>query len=202
MLENGIAGGTLVWQIGQMNFHKLIVSAICDLLTDGLQLLLDPICGGRSNLQLFRSASRSCATRYAQPDGLFTRTGRVVGGLEIEDAGEYVGPDRLSENFFKVTMCHSYLPSDATAAAMVLADLVFVQIVNSTNWPRGSSKTLQFKNLEEDINAHHPERGSISNYYLITGTIEDFAHGAPRERLRQIVSSLNRTQIEAAEHRP
>jgi hypothetical protein len=176
-----------------MNLTSFVVSSVADFLGEGLQVLRDPVCGGKSCLQLFRDESRTRASRYAQPDALIVTVAFVIGVVECEEAGEYVGPEKLSEKFFKTTMCRYHLPSDPRVTAMPCAQMLFIQIVDSSNWSANSSKRRQFTNLELDINQHRPPCGSIRSYELLAGTPEEFAKGALRERLRGIAATLKPT---------
>jgi len=167
--------------------HRLVGDLLLAQHLGGAQLRLSPECGGKHHLPLFYEPIKSAATEFTDVDALLMLRGRVQVILEIEELVTH--PGHLLGKYLGAALCHSYIYDPGRERAELGDDLAFVQILNATGLPEGSSKPEQWRNLEQAISRLVPILGTrVASYVTFVGTEEEFRGAVGRTLLAHVRS--------------
>jgi hypothetical protein len=129
------------------------------------QLLLAPECGGSHNLPLFSSIQKGNDTEFCNVDALIIQNNTVSVIIEIEESG--LIPTKICGKFLTTALSthfiHNILNNQATNMA---SKVCFIQIIDSSKLPKGTSKLRQGNNIELSIQRILPVN-NVCEYKLL-----------------------------------
>ena len=137
------------------------------------------------NIPLFCTTVRSNGTEYCNVDALVLLDGRIKVIVEIEESA--LGPTQVFGKFLTSAAALCYI-HDADGAGAVLKDeqVLFVQVMDTSELKPRSTKREQWRNIESSIRAL-PPLGSIGQYRLLHGDESDFTAGQAATELADCV---------------
>jgi hypothetical protein len=162
--------------------HRVIGDIINEKMFPACKILKDPACGGRHIIPLFCSRKTSNATEYCNVDLLMLVSDTVKVIIEIEESG--VKPTQIFGKFIASALSRCYFHKSDSKNPISMGDSVlFIQILDTSDFKEGSSKILQWKNIETSIRAIISLRGSrIIDYQHIYGSPEDFLFNKEKQK--------------------
>jgi len=133
----------------------------------GIELILDPACGGDQNIPLFKNEIKSNATEYCNVDIMIIKNDRVKIIIEIEEAN--IKPTQICGKLLTSALSNYYSKKNSNKSIEMDDNTYFIQILDTTNLKEKSKKEEQFKNIEKSIQNILPVRNSRIRNYKIFG---------------------------------
>ena len=129
-------------------------------------------CGGRQNVPLFCSKDKSNATEYCNVDLLMIKNNKIQVIIEIEETD--VKPTQICGKFLTSALSAYYIHQSENNNPIEMGDSVlFIQILDTSQLEKKTSKIKQWEHLEKSIKSLLPI-GKISKYKLLHGNGSDF----------------------------
>jgi hypothetical protein len=167
--------------------HEVIGDLLAASTPPGCALILDPACRGDQHIPLFCTSTKSFATQVCKVDALILSARQIRLILEIEEAD--LTPTQLNGKFFNGASASHFIHDRHGDEAIPKGDRVtFIQIVDTSALPVGSSKRAQWQNAEAWVRSFLP-LGSITAYKLFAGDEAEFRGQAGQELVETIRSA-------------
>jgi hypothetical protein len=170
----------LHWELGNF-LNNLPLPIDC-------RLLRAPECGGSRNLPLFCSNRKSNDTEYCNVDALAIKNGKIRFLLEIEESG--LSPTKVCGKFLTSALSTHFIHDVLNNTATPMDDnVVFVQVMDSTNLRSRTKKEKQWQALESSIRSILPlgdKRIIDYRLFFFHGTQAFLADQAKRDSFQQV----------------
>ena len=161
------------------NFHQTIGAVVtketfpnCD------EIVKDSACGGKQEVPLFYTETKSNETKIAQVDLLIIQNSKVKVIIEIEESGDL--PTKVFGKFFASAFSKYYIHWTKKNVPVSLSNSTsFIQIMDTSKKSIASSKMKQFAFIEEAIQMGLPS-GKFKTYNLIYGSESEFEPGGSK----------------------
>lgn len=132
-----------------------------------VKVVLARECGGNQNIPLFLHESKSNETEICNVDAMIIKddTIRVLIEIEVSDTR----PTQVCGKYLTSNLAKFYIhKQDGKETTMTLkkSGVLFIQIIDSTKFPKKSSKQKQLENIEKATNAVIGH-GCIKKYTLV-----------------------------------
>jgi len=151
---------------------------------------LDSSSIAKQNIPLFCSRFKSNMTEYCNVDILIIKNNRVKIIIEIDESD--LKPTQICGKFLTSALSSYYIHPSKSNEVINMDDFVsFIQVVDISNLKKDlSSKTIQWRNLEESIQQTIPMNNSkVKNYKLICGETSN-SKLLEKEIINQILKNL------------
>ncbi len=172
--------------------HEVIGDLLGANVPPGCTLVKDPACRGEQCIPLFCTDQKSFATEVCNVDLLILCARRIRVIVEIEEAD--VKPTQIGGKFLTSALASHFIHDRHGGVAIPKDDRVwFLQFVDTSGLPVGTSKKEQWRNIETGIRRFLP-LGGITEYRLFFGGEAEF-----RGQARQWVAEVIREACEPAQ---
>lgn len=165
--------------------HKAIGDIFTDDLLPGYYILKDSACeDDGQNIPLFCSEEKSNKTEYCNVDLLIAKSNKIRVIFEIEEAD--VKPTQICGKFLTSALSAFYIHDNRDRKIFRMDDdVLFIQILDTSNLKEGTHKEEQWRNIEESIKQIIPVKNSnIKRYRLFYGDASEFGvYGEKRKEL-------------------
>jgi hypothetical protein len=183
--------------MAQMNhpLHLAVAEEIHRRLDNRFKLIRDPACGGKQQIPLFVGQRKSSKTRMCCVDLLVLSSGTVRAIVEIEESGFL--PTKICGKFLQAALATHFIHDLNIEPGIPYADeVLFIQVLDGSKFPKGSHKDSQANLIEEKIRNILPVRRSrITEYrlFIIKGNSDQLRFG------EAIASALSNQQLRQKE---
>jgi hypothetical protein len=169
--------------------HEIISDLLAANIPRGCILVKDPACRGDQWIPLFCSNKKSLPNGFCNVDLLILSNERIRVIVEIEEAK--VTPTQIAGKFLTSALSSYFIHNRHGGVAIPKHDrLWFLQFVDTSRLPKGSSKPAQWRNIEAGIRSFLP-LGGITEYNLFHVAEAEF-----RGQAEQQVVEIIRTAVE------
>ena len=149
-----------------------VIGGLVKSVPPGCKLVKDPACRGDQCIPLFCSDKKSFATGVCKVDLLILYAQKIRVIVEIEEAD--VKPTQIAGKFLTSAIASHFIHNRHGSSAIPKDDRVwFLQFVDTSGLPEGTSKKEQWRNIETGIKRFLP-LGGITEYKLFFGDEADF----------------------------
>lgn len=165
-------------------FHRMIGEKIYNNFNENVegkecQVILDHACGGKQRVPLFLSDEKSRGTELCNVDILILFKGKIKIIIEIEESD--IKPTQICGKFLTSALAIHYIHENNKDLGSIGKDdnTMFIQIVDTKNLKKETSKYKQFKNIEEKIQGilSKMKDCGLSKYKILYGIKEEFENG-------------------------
>ena len=165
--------------------HETIGDIFTADLLPGYDILKDPACAyDGKNIPLFCSEKKSNQTEYCDVDLLIVKSNKIRVIIEIEEAN--IKPTQICGKFLTSALSSCYIGKFNDNKPVSMDDeVLFIQILDTSNLKEGAHKIEQWRNIEESIKQIIPLKNSrIKEYKLFYGDVSAFSqNGVKRKEL-------------------
>jgi hypothetical protein len=165
--------------------HEVIGDLLAASVPPGCTLIKDPACRGNQRIPLFCSDAKSRQAGLCNVDLLIVIDRKIRVIVEIEETN--VTPTHISGKFLTSALASHFIHDGHGGVGIPKADRVsFLQFVDTSGLPVGSSKRMQWRNVEAGIRSLLPLSG-ITDYKLFDGDQAEFG-GQAGQRIAMAIS--------------
>jgi hypothetical protein len=152
--------------------HEVIGDLLAASVPPRCTLVKDPACRGDQRIPLFCSNKKSFPTGFCNVDLLILSNRKIRVIVEIEEAD--VTPTQIAGKFLTSALTSHFIHDRHGGVAIPKDDrLWFLQVVDTSRLPVGTSKKAQWRNIEAGIRSFLP-LGGITEYKLSHGNEAEF----------------------------
>lgn len=173
--------------------HEVIGDLLAASVPPTCTLVKDPACRGDQCILLFCSDKRSFATEFCNVDLLILCDRKIRVIVEIEEAD--VTPTQIAGKFLTSALASHFIHDRHGGVAIPKGDRVcFLQFVDTSGLPVGTSKKEQWRNIERGIQSFLP-LGGITGYKLFHGDKAEFRGQAGQQVAEAIREACQQPQV-------
>lgn len=179
------------------DFHKMIGEKIYNNFNENVegkecQVILDHACGGKQRVPLFLSTEKSRRTELCNVDILILCNRKIKIIIEIEESD--IKPTQICGKFLTSALATHYIHENNKNLESIEKDdnTMFIQIVDTKNLKKETSKYDQFKNIEEKIQSilSDMKDSRLSKYKIFYGTKKEF--GNEKKKVELLMNCVKR----------
>ncbi len=155
--------------------HLAVAAEVQKYVNKNVKLISDPACGGKQLIPLFIGNEKSSISRMCCVDLLIVKNAEVRVILEIEESGFL--PTKICGKFLQAALADHYIHDSIKLPDIPYSgDVLFIQVLDSSKYPKGSKKITQATKIESSIRRILPLR-SITEYKLFSVNGENDSEG-------------------------
>jgi hypothetical protein len=114
--------------------------------------ILSKECGGNQDIPLFIKQPKSNKTEICNVDAMVIKNGKIKILIEIEESNKK--PTQICGKYLTSNLATLYAHESLTAKELKIdkSSITFIQVIDTKDFPKKSSKFDQFDNIETAIN--------------------------------------------------
>lgn len=140
-------------------------------------VILDPACGGKSNIPFFINKNKGNDTEICNVDALLIQDEKVKVVVEIEEAS--ILPTQICGKLLTTSLAKYCFHSSLKNSPILIEDILFLQVLDDSKLPEKSKKKIQVEKIREKILANRflATKTPISTYKILwRSVIENDGH--------------------------